>query len=160
MLLHFFLVTVRVPLPYGDPVDIGTGTTVAVERITTGPLFEGEATTFTLAPEAAAPEFPVAAAGEAVSVTVTVSAAWVTVTVTGAQTAPGLPPAPPTTSPEFAPVDPAGYPVATWETVMYLVDVEVWVVVVVLSEGETALLLFPPSPDVPEFSLPEAAGVA
>jgi hypothetical protein len=66
MLLHFFLVTVWVPLPYGDPVDIGTGTTVAVERITTGPLFEGEATTFTLAPEAAAPEFSVAAAGEAV----------------------------------------------------------------------------------------------
>jgi hypothetical protein len=28
------------------------------------------------------------------------------------------------------------------------------------SEGETTLLLFPPSPDVPEFSLPEAAGVA
>jgi hypothetical protein len=68
MLLHFFLVTVWVPLPYGDPVDIGTGTTVAVERITTGPLFEGGATTFTLTPEAAAPEFSVAAAGEAVSV--------------------------------------------------------------------------------------------
>jgi len=85
-----------------------------------------------------------------------VSAAWVTVTVTGAQTAPELP----ATSPEFASVDPAGYPVATWETVMYLVDVENWVNVVVLSVGETALLLFPPSPDVPEDSLPEAAGVA
>jgi len=71
-----------------------------------------------------------------------VSAAWVTVTVTGAQTAPGLPPAPPTTSPEFAPVDPAGYPVATWWTVMYLVDVEVWVVVVVLLKIESILCVF------------------
>jgi len=128
MLLHFFVVTVWVPFPYGygDPVDNGTGITVAVERITTGPLLEAEATAFTLTSEAAAPEFSVAATGEAVSVTVTVRAAWVTVTVTGAQAAPELPgpPAPPATTPEFAPVDPAAGPVATWDRVMYLVDVD------------------------------------
>jgi hypothetical protein len=67
-----------------------------------------------------------------------VSAAWVTVTVTGAQTAPELP----ATSPEFASVDPAGYPVATWETVMYLVDVENWVSVVVLLKIESILCVF------------------
>jgi hypothetical protein len=65
--------------------------------------------------------------------TVMVRAAWVTVTVTGAQAAPELPaPAPPATAPEFASVDPAADPVATWETVMYLVDVETWVMVVVI----------------------------
>jgi hypothetical protein len=68
MLLHFFLVTVWVPFPYGDPVDIGMGITVAVERTTTGPLLEAEATAFTLAPEATTPELSVAATGEAVSV--------------------------------------------------------------------------------------------
>jgi hypothetical protein len=69
MLLHFFLVTVVwVPFPYGAPVETGTGMTVAVLKITTGPELEAGATSFTLAPEAAAPELAVAAAGEAVSV--------------------------------------------------------------------------------------------
>jgi hypothetical protein len=65
-----------------------------------------------------------------------VRAAWVTVIVTGAQAAAPELPAPPTSGPEFAPtlitVDPDVDPVATWETVTYRVDVENWVMVVVM----------------------------
>jgi hypothetical protein len=59
-------------LPYGDPVEAGSGTTVAVDIITTGPLAcaeeEGTEFWFTFTPDAAAPELAVAPAGDAVSV--------------------------------------------------------------------------------------------
>lgn len=58
-------------MPYGDPVEAGSGTTVAVDIITTGPLAcaeEGTEFWFTFTPDAAAPEFAVAPAGDAVSV--------------------------------------------------------------------------------------------
>ena len=58
-------------MPYGDPVEAGSGTTVAVDIITTGPLAcaeEGTEFWFTFTPDAAAPEFDVAPAGDAVSV--------------------------------------------------------------------------------------------
>lgn len=69
MLLQFLFVVVdTVPLLYGAPVETGIGTTVAVLKITTGPVLEAGDTSFSLPPEAAAPELAVAAAGEAVSV--------------------------------------------------------------------------------------------
>jgi hypothetical protein len=47
ILLHFFLVVVdTVPLLYGAPVEAGIGMTVAVLKMTTGPVLEAGATSF------------------------------------------------------------------------------------------------------------------
>lgn len=127
-----------VPFPYGAPVVIGTGTTVAVLMITTGLLLEAAAASTSLGPDAAA-------TGAAVSVTVTVERAIVTVTAGGQLLAPPVTAAPSAPLAAAPPASPPELPVDAGRTVIYLVDVEVPVIVVVGPPSEVAT---PSAPEV------------
>lgn len=147
---HGFLVEVgMVPFPYGAPVDIGSGTTVAVLTMT---LLDSAAVA-----EAADSPFPLPAGAvtaltlpaRAVGVAVTVTVERATVTVTGTQEA--APAGRPETG-EFppAPEFPPAVAEETATTVTYFVEVEVpWIVVVKagveVEAGEVTAATFPDS---------------
>jgi hypothetical protein len=109
---------------------------------------DGEASSALLGVVASSPEVTPVAAG--VAVTVTVETDRATVTVTGAaQSAAPVPAAafPPDPDPE--PDSPLVAPVGTAETVMYRVDVDVPLMVVVFSSVAPSALFAPPAPPAP-----------